>query len=442
MPNNVLEKSHFIEELINYNLESVSKYSQSIANSINIAWLNYIDSKNGQKKVDRSLDKIYKNVDKLKEIEIKKTTLEELEKIKKDNIEFIDAIYKKYLLNIKYKKRLIYRIKEADSLADIIKELIDTYIYDNRKIIKKDSLNIVLPKMKEEKEVKKELSFMIDKNSYVYVNLKLENGTMIIDSNSFMLENEDYKKALKENKDSFSYIDKKLKYSPYEKKRRIFIQSMFDLEKGLMSLENKNMDITYPIDKYFFYSRMIVDNLYKELTNFSRTQNSVLHNLTELTIRAYGNDRLISKYDFIESEFRNKLIEVDEIVLNEFWSASNLLKKSYPEYLEIKNIVPNILDLYRVLNVKILRGVGVLIDDYVKDFYYSINRVAKYMNSDDLISLYWEIKNVLLKDSYKKNLLKKLIELQSVVSEILSDRFNESSEYVIKEYIKDEIIKD
>ena len=133
---------------------------------------------------------------------------------------------------------------------------------------------------------------------------------------------------------------------------------------------------------------------------------------------------------------------VDEIVLNEFWSASNLLKKSYPEYLEIKNIVPNVLDLYRVLNVKILRGVGVLIDDYVKDFYYSINRVAKYMNSDDLISLYWEIKNVLLKDSYKKNLLKKLIELQSVVSEILSDRFNESSEYVIKEYIKDEIIKD
>ena len=64
MPNNVLEKSHFIEELINYNLESVSKYSQSIANSINIAWLNYIDSKNGQKKVDRSLDKIYKKTGK------------------------------------------------------------------------------------------------------------------------------------------------------------------------------------------------------------------------------------------------------------------------------------------------------------------------------------------------------------------------------------------
>lgn len=436
------ERLNFINKLYILNLSFVVECSESVYNSLKIAWSNYTNVVNSINKRTRNLDKIYKNLEKLKNIEIKKISLDKLSSIKDKNIKYINEIFNKDIINIKYKRKIVHYMRNFESLSEIMEYLIKIYIDLEKKTMEKKEEKdetITLPKIKKNHEYK--ISYVIDKNNYLYSNVILENGAMIFDKKSFMQEKKKYKYALKSMCYLFDKVDDNVKLSPFEKKRRIYIQSMFDLESNLINLSKKKLDITYPIEKYFLYSRYIVEYIYKDVTDFKLNKNSVLNYMMDLTKETYGCNKLISKYDIISIRFNNDLKEVDRYIVDELVRDSNNIKNN--DYIEFKNIggiIPSIIDIYGVINNKIKRNVGVFLKDYLKNIKNNMNLATRYMSIADIVDFYREIKNVLLRDyrSYGNRTSDYIIEIQRVTVKILSNRLNKDENVILSEYLKEE----
>lgn len=433
------DKIVILNKLYFYNLNFVFECSESLFNSLKIGWTNYIDEANSSNKKERNLEKVYKNIEKLESIEKKKINTEFLNDIKGNNIKYFEANYVDG--NLKYKKKVINQIKGINYLSEMFKYIIENYIYFNNSEKKEKSSVVMLPRKKEVVEEKQ--SYIIDKNGYLYMNVIYENGAMILDKKSIDIEKRIYRKALQCEEEIFEKIDSNTKLSPFEKKRRIYIQSMFDLEKNLLNLEQKSIDITYPIEKYFMYSKSIVDNLYKELTSFKENKMSVLNNLMDITIKNFGCGKLLGKYDYIVSRFIKKLSDADQYIIDELYDTSIRLKQTdYMDFKNIEGMVPSMIDIYQIVNKKIIRSVGVFITDYIKNIDYSINVVTKYMSVGEVVELYFEIKNVLLNNSlsYGNRLTKYLIDLQKIVVKIIKSKTSYDSEYILNEYLKEECL--
>ncbi len=440
----LLEKNNFINKLYIYNLNFVRSYSESLYNSLNIAWKNYTDEKNSCNKRERSIEKLNKNLDKLEIIETKKTNNRNLNEIIESNIQYINKIYNYDLLSLKYRRKVINLIEKVDGIYSILKYAVDTWIVLNKcdgEKKQKNKENIILPKKKSKGEDK--ISYVIDKNNYLYTNVVLENGIMLFDKKSFEIENKRYKRALNSNMELFEQNEKNVKLSPFEKKRRIYIQTMFELEKNLILLEQKNIDITFPIEKYFEYSRLLIEYLYKDITDFSANKSSILNYLMNETKRTYGCERLLSKYDIIVVNLYKKIEGIDKFVLQELENVSNYSKEiDYKEFNNITELVPSLIDIYKIINKKIIRNIGLFLKEFNNDIKGNIAKVTCNMPSSYVIEFYYEIKNVLYRESVISisKLSSYLIELQQSIVSVLKDKLNTNEDIIFEEYLKEEKI--
>ena len=104
---------------------------------------------------------------------------------------------------------------------------------------------------------KQAISYIVDKNGYIYANLAKEKNALVFDKKSFQYENKQFDEAVNEDKELLMIIPNSVedKISPYEKKRRIYIQTMLDLLKRINKLANKKIDIINQIDQYFYCSK-------------------------------------------------------------------------------------------------------------------------------------------------------------------------------------------
>ncbi len=439
---NINVKNKDIINLLNnlyfYNLNFVFELSESLYNSLKIGWANYIDNVNSSNKKERNLEKVNKNIKKLENIEKKKLNNEILKEIKDNNLKYIDT--NSLDINSKLKKKLCDKINSSSCLSEIFNYIIDNY---NQYIVsgkdKKEQV-VMLPRKKD--VIEERQSYYIDKNGYLYLNIISENGAMILDRKSIDLEKKKYKKALHNNSEIFDKFAVNIKISPFEKKRRIYIQSMFELEKSLLNLEQKNIDITYPIEKYFIYSKNIVDNMYKELTNFRENEATVLNNLMEITIRNYGCEKILFHYNCVVSKFNKEIFNVERYIIDEVNDISNKMKDDLIEFKNIKGLVPSIIDIYRVINTKMIRSAGIFCDDYIKDIKTSVINVTKYMSIEEIIEFYIELKNILLNNSFNNanRLTQYLIELQKTIVILLEKKTEYEEEIIFKEYLKEEKI--
>lgn len=430
---------NLLNNLYFYNLNFVFELSESLYNSLKIGWTNYIDNVNSSNKKERNLEKVNKNIKKLENIEKKKLNNEILKEIKDNNLKYIDN--NGLDINSKLKKKLCDKINSYSCLSEIFNYIIENYnqYLVNESKEKKEQV-VMLPRKKD--IIEERQSYYIDKNGYLYLNIISENGAMILDRKSIDIEKKKYKKALHNNGEIFDKFDDNIKISPFEKKRRIYIQSMFELEKGLLNLEQKNIDITYPIEKYFMYSKNIVDNMYKELTNFRENEATVLNNLMEITIRNYGCEKVLIHYNCIFSKFNKEIVNVEKYVMNELTDTSNKMKEDLIEFKNIKGLVPSIIDIYRIINTKIIRSTGIFCDDYIRDIKTSVNNVTKYMSIEEIIEFYIELKNILLNNSFNNanRLTQYLIDLQKTVVVLLEKKTDCDEEIIFNNYLKEEKI--
>lgn len=452
----ILDRIKFIDDLFLLNVKYVSLFSESLFNSLDIGWANYTDKKNSNKKRDRNLDKILKIIEKLKVIELKKKDMYELDYILK-SISFIEA---NLFMNLerKYYKKILCVVKDSNSLSELLLLLCNEYSnlldnYDkNVDEFKKES-NIVLPVTKEAKKVASDrlerqskkinkISYIKDKHDDIVYHIKYENDVMILDMNSFNYEKNKYKEALNVLAENFDFRED-MRLAPCEKKRRIFIQSMFQLEKNLNLFSKKEITITYPIEKYFMFSKEIVDNLYRELIDFHQKEN-VFDYLLIKTKEVYGCERLIDKYDLIVMEFEKNIKELDKYICEELYLSSLKARKS-SEYIEFKNskgMVPSVTEIYVIINNRVMKGLNSYINEYLKNIKYNVGRVTKYMTINEVVLFYEEIKTIIMRNyvQYSNKITYYMVELQDTLSGILSERLNISKEKVIIEYFKEEII--
>ena len=179
--NNIRVINMLILKLIEY----INKYSVNIASSLHINWLNYLDNKSNNSKKNRSLEKIDRKLEQLKNIELRK----QLKKEK--DIENLLGLLESTDISGRYKK-VLEKIINNNTLSDIFKELINYYKemeFKELQLQKANEEKVDLPKKKQDFVFKK----IIDKNNYLYLNLVKNGSLLTIDkrslNNEFILYN-------------------------------------------------------------------------------------------------------------------------------------------------------------------------------------------------------------------------------------------------------------
>ncbi len=247
-----------------------------------------------------------------------------------------------------------------------------------------------------------------------------------------------YKNALRDNKEIFKEINKDIKLSPFEKKRRIYIENIFNLDKLIKQLYEKKIDITYPLEKYYIYSDMIVDGLYHEVNRFV-LKRDIFDYIMNATIANFNYEEVANNYAKCVKKVNVEFLKLDDIVKNEFIDDSKRIKSKdqYTCYKNIDGIVPSVGDIYSVVNKMVIKGlVNNYQDNHLKMDEY-IKSCTKYMNEKEIVEYYREYKDVLInKTSYTEC----FIVLQKSVVDILVNKFHYSEKVVFDEYIKEEKI--
>lgn len=421
--NNIRVINMLILKLIEY----INKYSVNIASSLHINWLNYLDNKSNNSKKNRSLEKIDRKLEQLKNIELRK----QLKKEK--DIENLLGLLESTDISGRYKK-VLEKIINNNTLSDIFKELINYYKevkFKELQLQKANEEKVDLPKKKQDFVFKK----IIDKNNYLYLNLVKNGSLLTIDKRSLNNEFILYNKCLKKGDTFDVWGEFSNKLSPFEKRRKIYIQSVYKLEKDMLDMKKKKVDITYPLEKYYYFAKLIVDNLYKELT-FFKANEDIYNKLMDMTITKYSFSRLLTLYNELVLKIENS--ELDRNIISEFQRVASIYKKK-SDYIIFRGslwVVPTFKDLLIVLNKRIISSIDNNINNYFNDLNYKINRVTKYMKIEEIVLLYNEFKNKLVKINLKtEDLLIKYNLLQEVIIDIIVNKFGINKDEVLTKYL-------
>lgn len=422
------EKKDIINNLFILNLKYVNNYSEFIADSLSLSWSNFINNKKD------SINKLNKNIDKISKIEIRKNinTLDKV--ILVDNLLLINKYIKEK--KRKYLKNIMYEIQQINSFSNLLKYYVELYVQSTMKKEKKDELQDIVNTIKKKKnEVitkEKEIVYGVDNKGYYYTHILFDNNKMILNSDSFNEEKKLYDKSLYEDKKEL--LDKKYKFSSFEKKRIIYVNSMFQLDSCLCSLIDKKVDITYPVDKIFKCAKEIVDIIYKELIEIPLKE-SVLHNLMVKSVEAYGSKRKIELYSKIIDSLNNTLSSSSKFVYDEIVNSSRELISDYGynEFKNIKGIFPVVDDLYYIVNNNIRQYVVKNVSSIISNL-SCLDCYTKYMDIDKIVDIYNIMKQEMigLRVSTSKYVL-----LQSKVVSLLVDRFSIDEDVVYTEYLNE-----
>ena len=440
-----VEKKELINKLFINTVKYVNSYSEFVANSLYLNWQKFIETT----KKDRYVEKLNKNIEKIKKLENKQVDDKFIQEVVVNNLLLINRNLKN--VDARYCKRMMEEIQKFKSISLILIYLLDEYLKyyeDNSKQdveveqlvnsikLKKtcdkekdNDIDIELPQMKAVATIS------LDKSENYYVHIKIIDNKMLFDEESFKLEKENYHRALIENKEEPFITEDTLKYSSFEKKRRIYIKSMYELDKTLWNLINKKVDITYPVDKVFKCAGDIVDNIYKELVNYNNDK-TVLNNLLNLTISSYGSVSKLLLYADLYEYLIGTIPSLDEITREEVINSSKymIVEKGYKEFRDIEGIFPSIDDLYKAANEKIIIYVCqnrmMIINNL--DF---LNIYTRYMSEKEISKLYKELKYMMIQDMVST---KYFVDLQKFIVKIIKVRFKLEEDYIFKEILKDE----
>ncbi len=439
-------KKDFIDKLFTFSLSYVNKYSSFIYEGLDNTWNLYIHSQQSATKRKRYHDKLVKDIEKLSTIEGRKSSYYDYSLIADDIRNCIDSM--EFKASARFVKDLMQEIYYIGSLSQLLLFLLDKNDEIDRKIIKKE-----IKKLKEDKillpqkmVVKKQtISYVVDKNGYIYSNLAKDKNTLVFDKKSFQYENKLFDEAVSEDKELLMIIpnDVEGKISPYEKKRRIYIQTMLDLIKRINKLASKKIDITHPVEQYYYCSKTLVDNLYKEICDLGEKK-SVLNLLLNETIKAYGCERMLREYEHVSIRFIDKMKELDTYSSDELYNTS-LVTREKGSYFCFRNIeypIPLLKDIYKVLNDKLILSVNINYKEYFSNLENTLDRFTKYMDEEEIVRLYSEFKDVIFKKSkYSSTVMnEKYIQLQMVVSKIISKKMNISIENATNNYLNEEVV--
>lgn len=375
------DKRIVLDYIYNYNLVLVKEYSLSIYDSLNVGWQNYITIK------DKSRRKKYKE-------KIEKS-LEKLEKKKIDDKSYIERASEKLdylqfhgLLNSKFKTNLMNDIKKTNDIMAYFRLLVDRYdeieVIEKRSKVKKTNEKLDMPY-----QIKKSERIYKDKDGYCYYHLMIANGVMKISESSLKTEKQLYIKALKDNKDVFKEYDKNVKLAPFEKKRKIYIDNIFDLEREVRQFYGRKMDITYPLEKFYMFSKRIVDGLYQDSIR-KVEKKDIFDYLMEVTIENFNYGNVLKDYEKGIKILYQTLKKEDDVLKTEFDNEANRLKRTvkYIDFKKIEGLVPTVENIYDIVSKKIIKN---LYNNYIsntKEIEDNIVNTTKYMNETNLVEYY------------------------------------------------------
>ena len=438
-----VETKELINKLFINTVKYVNSYSEFVENSLYLNWQKFIETT----KKDRYVEKLNKNIEKIKKLENKQIDDKFIQEVIVSNLLLINGNLKN--VDTRYCKRMMEEIQKFKCLSSILLYLLNEYLKyyeDNSKKdveIEHQVNNIKLNKSDDKKkddyielpQMKAVATISFDKNENCYVHIKIIDNKMLLDEKSFKLEKENYHRSLLENKEDPFITDSTLKYSSFEKKRRIYMKSMYELDKNLCNLINKQVDITYPVDKVFKCARDIVDNIYKEIVNYNNDK-TVLNNLLNLTISCYGSTSKLLLYADLYDYLMRVIPSLDEVIKEEVINSSKymIVEKGYKEFREVEGIFPSIDDLYKAANEKIIIYVCQNRQMILNNLDY-LNIYTRYMSEKEISKLYKELKCMMIQDMVST---KYFVDLQRFIVKIIKVRFKLDEDYVFSYIINDE----
>ena len=428
----------FLNKLVSLCINSISYYSKFLFTNMNTYWDIYINEENSGKKRNIALEKLEKSIDKLKD-----KVYGDVGNLNKLLLKINDEISSNYE-NDKEKKNLCHEIDECINERDILIYFISLY----KKIELKK--NKILNKKRIDTENNLEVGDIptikrtyCDSDGHWYANISIKNNNIVIDKKRFEKEVLLYNKCLEDGNLVFvDYVINKKKMSPYEKRRRNYIKSMFELEKRILELKDKKIDMIYPLDKVYGCAKDIVDNLYKELFDYVE-EKDILDSLKLMTIEAYGCERKLKIYNEIIENFNKIYNQVNDDIKEELYNYAISLKegKDYNCFKKIEGVVPLVSDLYSLLSEKIIRNININFNFYKKNMRNLIIKTCNYMSIDDLVKFYYEFKSNLLnrKINNVNNLTNDYVILQKTICELISKINNLDIRAIPKMYLKEDI---
>lgn len=393
-----------LNDCINICLSYMPYYSKFISNNLNNEFKEFIE-KNG-----RTKDVIKKNIDKIK-----------LKEVKLYNNELNRQCVDKCLdiLNLsdfdKIERKRIISILNQNYISNILLNLLEEYTIiakNNKKKVKVEN-KIILPKIKS------------NKKNYIYIDNKKyyhiidNNGIYDIDYKSLENEIKKYEECIL---NSDILFDNENELSMFEKRRRVYINEIFDLECSLLSLNS------FDINKYFECSKLLVDKFFDQIFITHNYKLSCLNKLMNETYLRYGFYRQLSNYKVAYERFVT-LLNRDSLNNKDISLESYKFKNTsnYKEFRNIKGLIPNVGDIVKCFNNRIKIELCSNINIYLKNISYYIDNLCIYMQLDEFIELYFDIRNS-IKLGINNNVIKykssDFIKLQKQMCEYIVSKLN------------------
>lgn len=416
----IVDKKDIINSLFLSNLKNVNEVSSFVMNSLEVNWNNYVLKSN-----NKYLDKIFKNLDKISSIENKRFNKDDINKIKYENQQFIKQLTGNKLS--RNNKFIIEKIGSVNSLSELLFYYIDLYNAEIQ-VVSKKNVNFKHTNVKKKNKI---VTSVI--NEKIYLHIDYVDNKMSFNSNSFKTENDNYLMALSSKKNVF-FETYDLDLSNYEIKREKYINEMYLQTLSLIELFNKRIDITFPVDKVFDAAVGIVDNLYEEIVNYDNS-NSVLSLLLNKTIDSYGSKNKIKVYLEGIEKICNSVEHLDKYIVKELNDSVELCLRSakYRGFSSIKELFPMSDDIYNLLNTKVKKYIKKNINTVMKNTEL-LEQFCVYMSKEDIISLYYELRDFLYYDKYDT---KYLIHLQKIFVFTFINKYKLKEDEILKIYFKE-----
>ena len=393
-----------LNDCINICLSYMPFYSKFISKNLNNEFKEFIE-KNG-----RTKDVIKKNIDKIK-----------LKEVKLYNSEFNKQCVDKCLdiLNLsdfdKNERKRITSILKQIYISDILLNLLDEYSIiakNNKKKIKVEN-KIVLPKIKTNE---KEFIYIDNKKYYHILN---KNGVYDINYKSLDNEIKKYEECILNYEELF---DNENDLSMFERRRRVYINEIFDLECSLLSLSS------FDLNKYFECSKLLVDKFFDQIFISHNYKLACLNKLMNETYLRYGFYRQLSNYKIAYERFVT-LLNKDSLSNKDISLESYRIKNTsnYREFRNIRGLIPNVSDIIKCFNNRIKNELCSNINIYLKNISFYVDNLCTYMQLDELIELYFDIRNS-IKLGINNNVIKykssDFIKLQKQMCEYIVSKLN------------------
>lgn len=386
-------------------------------------------------KRNRYFDNLISNLNKIKDKEIKS---------------YDNKLFNLYISKV---KDIIDFDIESIYITDVLIEMLEDYnksLINNKNkkykkpfIYKNDDIqiDIELPKLKDNGLLLKNKKGINER----FFNISYDSGKKmyVFDQRLFDLEFEKYINSINANEELL--FDDLIDISSFEKKRRKYIYSMLELEKKLNVLSTKEVNITTSLEIYFIISKQVVDEFYNDIVNNKSFDYVFLNELYRHTINTYGPKRQIENYKNVVNRFVDMYNKVPSYVSKELLVESYSLKSrnDYREFRDISCIVPMRIDIINAINKRISDELVNNVVSYIKNIDEILSKFTCFMSIDDVVLLYFNIRNSLSRNSIEYSVnLKSFVRLQKSICVLICDKlFKEPTEsnllLMCEEYLKE-----